>query len=173
MTTNSQPHNGSAVNADNSEVRAAIGVSTLDAASAEGHSPPSSEGAAIGAAAPSSSDAVVSQPVGCVRAVEGEDDPAPPVTGTALEAEDRALLRAENARLKRLADALHREQVRNRDWTANTVGQNFPWVQRAARDGGLPHHGWSEAKLNRQVEDEFAELRRKQLARKQGQDKEG
>ena len=138
MSKNSTPHNDGSVNPDNSEVRAAIGVSTLDAVAAEGHSPPTPKGAAIAAgAAPSSSVASVSQPAGGARAVEGECEPFPPVTGTALEAADRALLRAENARLKRLADALHREHVRERDWNANTVGQNFPWVQRAARDGDI------------------------------------
>jgi hypothetical protein len=124
---NNQPHNDGSVNPANSEVRAAIGVSTLDAAAAEGHSPPSPEGAAIGvAAAPSPSEASVSQRAGGVRAVEGECEPFPPVTGSELEAADRALLRAENERLRRLAEALFREYLRERDWNASTTAQNFP-----------------------------------------------
>jgi hypothetical protein len=170
MTTNSQPHNGSAVNTDNSEVRAAIGVSTLDAAAAEGHSPPSSEGAAIGAAAPSPSDATVCQPAGSARAVEGEREPFPPLTGSGLEAADRALLRAENDRLRRLAEAYCREVGRSR-W--HVAAMNYPWVRGLLFGCGFPFSAEEDMKVYWQVEDEFAELKRKELERKQGQDKEG
>jgi hypothetical protein len=138
--------------------RAAAADPSLDAAMVGSCSPPMPEGAAIGqAAAPSPSS-----------------DPVPPVTGTELEAEDRALLYTENARLKRLAEALYRENRRHGD-EGKHVLFHFPWVRRAFINGEcsapLLYDG-SYLKLNRQVEDEFAEIKRKQLARKQCQDKE-
>jgi hypothetical protein len=174
MSTNSQPHNGSAVNSDNSEVRAGGGLpARLDTAAAARLSPLLPEGAAIGvAAAPSPSDASVSTPAGGARAVEGECEPFPPVTGSELEAADRALLRAENERLRRLAEAFDREAMRSVIWRTRPVSMSYPWVTRSL-NCERPMYIYNYLKLNRQVAEEFAELKRKQLERKQGQDKEG
>jgi hypothetical protein len=114
--------------------------------------------------------ASVSQPVGVVRASEGEAEPCPPVTGSALEAADRALLRAENERLRRLGEAYCREVGRSRWYVA---AMNYPWVRGLLFGCGYPLGAEEDMKVYRQVEDELAELRRKQLERKQGQDKDG
>jgi prophage regulatory protein len=155
MSKTSKPHNGGPVNPANSAVQAAEGLQPLlDEASADATQNPSSpEEAAIGRAAASSSSG----------------DPIPPVTGTELEAEDRALLRAENARLKRLGEALYREHERHGDWGEYAVGHNFPWVQRAFINGACGSPLFRDdgyLKLYWQVQDELAELKRKQ-----GQDK--
>jgi hypothetical protein len=163
----SQPHNDGSVNPANSEVQAGVCDPPLDAASAIGN-PPTTEGAA-----PSSSVATVCQPAGGVRAVEGECEPFPPVTGTALEAEDRALLRAENARLRRLADAMFRERKRRYNWLWCNDDMGYPWVHRLFSASGYPFSDEETVKVYWQVEDEFAALKRKQLARKQSPDKEG
>ena len=97
--------------------------------------------------------------------MEGECDPCPPVTGTALEAEDRALLRAENERLRRLAEAYFRERKRRYNWQWYDVDMGYPGVRRLFGACGDPLSDEEHAKLYWQVEDE--------LARKQGQDKEG
>jgi hypothetical protein len=151
MTANSTPHNDGSVNPDNSEVQAAV----------------------TGAAASSSSVASVSQPAGGARAVEGDEEPCPPVTGTALEAEDRALLRAEDERLRRLAQAQFRERKRRYNWPWYDADTGYPWLQRLLSASSYPFSDEECAKLYWQVEEEFAELRRKQLERKQGQEKEG
>jgi hypothetical protein len=115
----------------------------------------------------------VSQPVGSVRASEGKAEPYPPITGTELEAEDRALLRAENARLRRLSEAYYRENKRRTSWQGYAVVMDYPWVCCLFGTCGYPLDAEEDMKLYWQVEDEFAEIKRKQLARKQGQDKEG
>jgi hypothetical protein len=108
---NSQPRNDGSTNADNSVVRAAGEAPLLDAVAVEGHSPPSPEGRQPSAGR-LPSDASVCQPAGGVRAVEGEKEWYPTLTGSELEAADMALLRAENARLRRLAEACCRESRR-------------------------------------------------------------
>ena len=94
-----------------------------------------------------------------------------PVTGTALEAADRALLRAENERLSRLAAAFYRERKRRYNWQWHADAMDYSWVSRLLYAIGHLLSDEEHAKVHWQVEDEFAELRRKQLERKQGQDK--
>jgi hypothetical protein len=167
-----QPHNDGSTNADNSVVQAAEADPLLDAPTVEVVNPPSSEGAAIdGVAASSPSDASVSQPVGGVRASEGEAEPRPTSTGSELEAADRALLYAEDARLRRLAEAHYRENKRRTSWQGYPGVMDCPFVRRFFGTCGHPFSSEENAELYWQVEDEFAEIKRKQLSRKQGQDK--
>jgi hypothetical protein len=134
-----------------------------EAAAGDGLLPSSSEEAAtIGVGAASSpSGAALSQPGARGRPERPEDDPRPTSTGSALEAEDRALLRAEDDRLRRLAVAYYRETARAK--SLHPVAHEFRWIPSGIIAWHMP---LDYEELEWQVEEEFAALERKQRQEK-------
>jgi hypothetical protein len=172
MGKNSAPRNQSPVNADNFEVQVAVSCPPLDEATAGEVSPPSSEAAADAApAAASPSGPALSQPGVGARAAEANEELHPTGTGSELEAEDRALLRAEDARLRRLAEAFDREAMRRVIGRFRPVSADYPWLTRSL-NCERPMYIYNYLKLERQVDEEFAALKRKQLERQQRSEKE-